>query len=61
MNWFKAKTVHFTGIKGVGMAALVGLVVRQRLRQVLGRSEARTLQQANLRASWALVTASLEK
>ena len=27
MNWFKAKTVHFTGIKGVGMAALVGLAL----------------------------------
>lgn len=27
MNWFKAKTIHFTGVKGVGMAALVGMAL----------------------------------
>lgn len=27
MNFFKAKTIHFTGIKGVGMAALCGIAL----------------------------------
>ena len=27
MNWFSAKTIHFTGIKGVGMAALAGMAL----------------------------------
>ncbi len=27
MNFFKAKTIHFTGIKGVGMAALAGIAL----------------------------------
>jgi len=30
MNWFKAKTIHFTGIKGVGMAALTGIALDQK-------------------------------
>ncbi|MBU2051680.1 UDP-N-acetylmuramate--L-alanine ligase [Patescibacteria group bacterium] len=27
MNWFRAKTIHFSGIKGVGMAALAGIAL----------------------------------
>ncbi len=30
MNWFKAKTIHFTGIKGVGMAAMAGIALDQK-------------------------------
>src|SRR3989304_8994354 len=27
MNFFKAKTIHFTGVKGVGMTALTGIAL----------------------------------